>query len=362
MHRLARLPLRLAFAAACAFAVPPPPVFATESAPAAVPALQLAKPEPAPPADPARLPARTAPVEQAYLYSRANGTLAERRVDIGDRVKAGDVLARLAAPETDRAADRARAAVAQASARAELARANLRRTRALAEKNVLSGEEADVGEAAAKTGDADLLAAEAELKRLEALQAFQLITAPFDGVVAARQFDRGDLIPGDSVANARWLFQLVRIDELRVLLDAAPAAALGLRVGQPATVEFTELPGKKFAATVARLSGVIDPAAGTMRVELTLPNPDLAIPAGLNGVATLSPSSPAPLLRIPVNALVVRDGRPHVALVREGRVAFVPVVPGRNFGAKVEILSGLAPDAALILNPNALLREGEPVR
>lgn len=321
--------------------------------------LQLVKPEPAPPAEPLRLPARTAPAEQAFIYSRATGTLAERRVDLGDSVQAGDILAVVAAPEVLRAAERAEAAVAQAAARAELARANLRRTRTLNEKAVLSGAEADVGEANAKTAEADLIAAQAEATRLRDLVSFQQIRAPFAGIVANRQFDRGDFIPGDSAANGRWLFHLMRVNELRVLLDVPPATALALKAGQSATVEFTEMPGKKFPATVARSAGLIDAASGTMRIELTLPNADRAIPAGLNGVAMIAPAAGAPRLLVPVNALVNRAGRQHVALVREGKIAFVPVQTGRNLGVRVEILGGIGADAAVILNPNALLQEGQ---
>lgn len=348
MHRFSTALLALALVS---------PVFASEPA-AADTKPRLVHPEPAPAAEPIRLPARTAPAEQAYLYARATGAIAERRVDIGDRVKAGDVLAVIAAPEADRAVEKARAALAQAEARADLARATLQRTRALTAKGVISGEETDVGEANAKTAEADRLAAEAELRRLEQLQSFQRITAPFDGIVANRQFDRGDLIQGDSAANGRWLFQVVRVDELRVLVDAPPATALTLKTGQAASVEFTELPGKKFAATVTRFAGLIDPAAGTMRVELTLPNAGLAVPAGLNGVALIAPAG-AGSLRVPVNALVVREGRQQVAVVRDGRVAFTPVVTGRNFGTRIEILDGLAADASLIVNANALLQEGQ---
>ena len=326
--------------------------------------LQLVKPEPAPAAEPLRLPVRTAPAEQATLYSRATGVLAERRVETGDSVKAGDVLAVISAPEVRHAADKAEAAVAQAEARTALADANLRRTRALAEKAVLSSEETDVGEASAKSAAADLAAARAEAGRLAALVSFQQITAPFDGIVTNRQFDRGDFIPGDSAANGRWLFQLMRVTELRALLDAPPATALALRVGQAATVEFTELPGKKFPATVALTAGVIDPGTGTMRIELSLPNAERLIPAGLNGVAFLSIASDpaaAPRLRVPVNTLVVREGRPHVALVRDGKIAFVPIKTGRNFGTRIEVLEGLTPESQLITNPNALLQDGQAV-
>ena len=324
--------------------------------------LQFVKPEVAPPAEPLRLPVRTAPAEQAYIYSRATGLLAERRVDLGDIVQAGDVLAVIAAPEIQRAAERAAAAVAQATARAELAEANVRRTRALGEKAVLSNAEAEIGEANAKTAAADLLAAQADAKRLTELVAFQQIRAPFDALVVNRQFDRGDFIPGDSTTNGRWLFHLARVNELRGLLDVAPATALALRPGQAAVVEFTELPGKKFPAKVARAAGLIDAASGTMHVELTLPNPERQIPAGLNGVALITPAGAnARLLRVPVNAIVVRDGRQHVAIVREGKVAFVPVRTGRNTGARIEVIEGLAADASIIVNPNGLLQEGQPV-
>jgi RND family efflux transporter MFP subunit len=180
--------------------------------------------------------------------------------------------------------------------------------------------------------------------------------------VVNRQFDRGDFIPGDSTTNGRWLFHLARVNELRGLLDVAPATALALRPGQAAVVEFTELPGKKFPAKVARAAGLIDAASGTMRVELTLPNPERQIPAGLNGVALITPAGAnARLLRVPVNAIVVRDGRQHVAIVREGKVAFVPVRTGRNTGARIEVIEGLAADASIIVNPNGLLQEGQPV-
>ena len=325
--------------------------------------LQFVKPEVAPPAEPLRLPVRTAPAEQAYIYSRATGLLAERRVDLGDVVQAGDVLAVVAAPEIQRAAERAAAAVAQAAARAELAEANVRRTRALGEKAVLSSAEAEIGEANAKTAAADLLAVQAEAKRLTELVAFQQIRAPFDALVVNRQFDRGDFIPGDSTTNGRWLFHLARVNELRGLLDVAPASALALRPGQVAVVEFNELPGKKFPAKVARAAGLIDAASGTMRVELTLPNPERQIPAGLNGVALITPAAEgvARPLRVPVNAIVVRDGRQHVAIGREGKMAFVPVRTGRNTGARIEVIEGLAADASIIVNPNGLLQEGQAI-
>jgi multidrug efflux pump subunit AcrA (membrane-fusion protein) len=142
---------------------------------------------------------------------------------------------------------------------------------------------------------------------------------------------------------------------LTVKVEASP--------GQVAVVEFNELPGKKFPAKVARAAGLIDAASGTMRVELTLPNPERQIPAGLNGVALITPAAEgvARPLRVPVNAIVVRDGRQHVAIGREGKVAFVPVRTGRNTGARIEVIEGLAADASVIVNPNGLLQEGQAI-
>jgi RND family efflux transporter MFP subunit len=346
MHRLLILCLAAALPAAQA---------------ATAPVVRTVAPEPAATAAAIRLPARTAPVEQARLYARVTGQVSERRVDIGDMVRAGDLLAVIAAPETDREADRARALVAQAAARTELAQANLRRTRLLGAGELVSQEDGEVSTANAASAEADLLAAQAELRRLEQLQAFQRITAPFPGIVTGRRVERGDFVQGDSAGDDRWLFQLARIDELRVLIDAPPAAAIAIRDGMVAAMEFTDLPGQRFSATVARRAGVIDPVTGAMRSELHLPNPDLRVPAGLNGTATIRPPQPVGLLRVPVNAVVVRGGEPHVAVVRDGRIAFQPVSLGRNLGQRIEIRSGLAADAAVVLNPNALLTEGQAV-
>ncbi len=331
---------------------------AAQSAPATE-APRIIQPERVAAAETLRLPARTQPIEEAEIFSRATGIVGERKVDIGDRVKAGEVLAVINAPEIQRRVERAQAAVAQAEARAALARSALVRARSLARDRVVAAETLDEREAAAKTAEADLQAAQAELHGEEEQQNFLTIRAPFDGIVAARRVDRGDHLRGDQSEPGRGLFQLVRLEELRVEVDAPPAAALRLRPGQVARVEFRELPGQSFAARVTRASGVIDRASGTMRFELSLPNVDLAIPAGLTGLATIE-IPPAPgLVQVPTNAVFVRDGRSHVAKVQDGHVAFAPVETGRNLGAKIEILSGVSPDDRLILSPNALLQDGQ---
>jgi len=308
-----------------------------------------------------RLPARTAPAEEAKLYSRATGIVQERRVDIGDRVKTGDILAIIEAPEVGRNLEKARAGVALATARADLARQALQRAKSMSKDSVISAEALDERDANARAADAELQSARAEAGRLEELEKFLTIRAPFDGLVAGRRAERGDLIQGDQAQADRWMFHLVRLNELRVIVNAPPAAGLQLQTGQTASVEFAELPNRKFAATVARSSGIIDSLSGTMRIELLLPNEDYALPAGLSGLATLADAKKTATLRIPTNAVLVRDGTNKVARISNGTVAFSPVKLGRNLGATVEILEGVTAEDTLLVSPNALLAEGDKV-
>ncbi|MDX2079208.1 MAG: efflux RND transporter periplasmic adaptor subunit [Terrimicrobiaceae bacterium] len=316
------------------------------------------RPELPPAHETLRLPARTAPAEQAEIFSRATGIVRERRVDIGDTVKAGDILAVIDAPEVRRSVERAAAGVTQARARAELAAAALERAQAMSKNRVIAAETLDERQAAFKTTEADLLAAQAELKRWEEQERFLTIIAPFDGIVSARRIDRGDHIRGDQSTAGHGLFEIVRLDTLRVEVNAPPSAALRLKVGQKAAVDFPELPGRSFEAVVARSSGVLDPASGTMRFELSLNNPNLTLPAGLTGTAAIEVNSPAVVL-VPTNGVVTRDGRPHIARLNSGVINFVPVEVGRNLGQKIEILSGITESDEIIISPNALWKEGD---
>ena len=311
---------------------------------------------------PYEVPGRTEPVESATIFTRATGMVRERNFDIGDRVKAGDILAIIAVPELDQAVVAARAHVDQAVARAENARLFALRATSLLESRATSQEESDQRQANAAEFEAAVRVARAELGRLEEQQKFATVRAPFDAVVSARNIDRGDRVRGDSATAEGWLYRLVRINLLRFTIAAAPDLALRLSVAQPATIRFHEFPGRTFAASVARASRSFDPASGTMRVELTLDNQDLAIPAGLTGTAAFELKSPGNVLLIPTNSIVTREGKSFVATVAEGKVAFVAVTPGRNLGTSIEVTStGLTTTTPIIINPNALLRPGDSV-
>lgn len=308
------------------------------------------------------LPGRTEPVEQARIFSRATGVVKERPVDIGDRVKEGDTLAVIDIPDIDRELEAAKATVDQATARAEIARSTANRSVGLLESQAVSREVTEQRQASAAELEAGVRAAKAEVSRLEELQKFGVVTAPFKATVAARRIDRGDFVRGDSSAIGEWAFHLVRLDQLRFAVGATPDVALRLTEETEASVKFAELPGRSFPAKVSRSSQLFDTATGTMRVELLLENPDLTLPAGLTGIATFTlPPAPDTYL-LPNNTLILREGKSMVAVVEEGKLKLIDVLPGRNLGPQMELTSaGLKPDSQVIVSPNAMLRPGDAV-
>lgn len=326
------------------------------------PVVRTVTPSPAAAAANYALPGRTEPIEAARIFTRATGIVQERPVDIGDSVKAGDVLLVVAVPDLDQAVEAARANVEQAQVRAANAKTLASRSTSLLVSKAVSQEDADLRIADHAAADATTRVARAELDRLVEMQKFATVRAPFDAVVSARNIERGDRVRGDSATAEGWLFQLARLDSLRFVVNATPDLALRLPLGANATVRFNEFPGRSFPATVSRTTRVFDPTAGTMRVELLIENKELTLPAGLTGTVSFQLPPAAGTWLVPTNTLVLSGGRSAVATARNGQVAFVDVQAGRNFGANVEVTSSaLAADSAVIVNPNALLRAGDRV-
>lgn len=305
---------------------------------------------------------RTAPVEQAVVASRANGFVAERFVDIGDKVTKGDLLLLVDAPEVAQELARSKAAVQQVKARLELAKLNFERTQLLVTKGHVSEQLRDERQATERTTEADLAAAEADVRRLEELQSFQRVKAPFNGTIVSRQVDRGDRISTNDNQSGISLFRIARLDELRVEIDVPQSYALKVRSGTQARVTFSELAGEVFEARVVRTTGLIDSNSATMRAELIMPNPNERIPAGLNGQVILQITGGLDVVSVPANTLVIRDGLQRVATTdADGKVSFRPVSVGRDLGERVEVISGLSQNDRVILSPNAMLREGDKV-
>jgi len=326
------------------------------------PTVRVVSPAPAADTRMYDLPGRTEPVAQARIFSRATGVVKERPVDIGDRVKEGDTLAVIEIPEIDREIEVSKAAVDQAIARADIARATAKRSAGLLEARAVSKEESEQREASAAELEAAVRMARAEVSRLEELQKFSVLRAPFDGTVSARRIDRGDFVRGDSATTAEWAFQLIQIRQLLFAVAATPDVALRLTPETEATVRFTELPGRTFPAKMSRSSKAFDTASGTMRVELILDNHDFTLPSGLTGTVAFK-LAPAPgTFLLPNNALVLREGKSTVGVVEDGKVKFIDVLPGRNLGPQVEVTSAaLKPDSKVVVSPNAMLRAGDAV-
>jgi RND family efflux transporter MFP subunit len=324
--------------------------------------VRVVRPEAASGSSTLTLAGRTAPKEQALISSRASGVVAERKVDIGDHVKEGDVLLMIEAPEVEQELLRARATTDQLKARLELARATLDRAESLVGKGHVSEQTVDERRATKMAADADLAAALAEVKRLEDVRSFQTIRAPFAGTVVARQVERGDKVSADFSQQGGYLLRIADLNELRIEIDVPQSYSLQVLPGVEAKVTFAELPDQTLTARVVRSSGLIDQTSSTMRAELLMPNPEKRIPSGLSGQVRIELGTADGTVTIPTNTLVTREGRQMVATVDEqDRVRLKPVAVSRDLGERVVISSGLSIHDRVVVSPNALLRAGDQV-
>ncbi|MFT4246953.1 MAG: efflux RND transporter periplasmic adaptor subunit [Pseudomonas sp.] len=309
------------------------------------------------------LPARAQAGQSAQVFTRATGWVGARRVDLGDHVRAGQVLAIIAAPEIDQAVREAQAGVAQAEAELVLARGNYERAAAMLSSQLISREDYSSRLGARDAAQAALEAARAELGSARERQGFASVRAPFDGVISARNVDVGDRVVGDSASATVPMFRIDALDPLRIAVDVPQSAALQVRPGLHAQVVFPELPGELFDAEVVRTAQRISDEAGGMRVELRLPNPGNRIPAGMVGQVRVSVPRAAPAVVLPLSAVVQDGAVAKVARVGgDGQVRYAQVVLGRNLGNEVEVLSGVAAGDAVVAAPNALLADGARVR
>ncbi|RDZ26702.1 efflux RND transporter periplasmic adaptor subunit [Lysobacter silvisoli] len=336
---------------------------AVEPPPATVPEVTTVAAEPAEAQLELRLPARALAGESAQIYARATGFVRDRRVDLGDKVEAGQVLAVISAPEVEQAVREAEADLGQASADQELAKVNFDRAQVLVGSGAISKEMYSDRKANRDAAAAARAAAQARLTSARERSGFQSVRAPFAGVVAARNIERGDRVVADSAASALPMFELNALDPLRIVIDVPQSAALQVRPGLQAEVRFPELPGETFKAEVARSAQSLSRDLGAMRVELRLPNPEGRIPAGMVGEVRLQVPRTAPAVRVPVSAVLQGGAGPRVAALRQdSTLEFRSVALGRNLGGEIEIVSGLAAGDTVVRAPNSLLSEGAKVK
>jgi multidrug efflux pump subunit AcrA (membrane-fusion protein) len=373
------------------------------------------------------LPGNITPITEAYIYARATGYLKRRYVDIGDHVRAGQKLADVEAPDLDEQVSQARAALAQAQGQLGQAQATLEQliaTRDLAEitwqrykiltaDGAVSRQDSDNQSTAAKTSAANVFAqqktvrameefvqaSQATLDRVLALQGYERITAPFDGVITSRNVDVGALIsaansnPGPARSNAAGpadvasggeLFRVAEIGKLRILISVPQTNAPGVRVGQAATVTVQQIPNQSYPGKVTRTSDSLDAQSRTLLTEVDVENPKGALLPGMYATVSFITDRIDPPFLVPDAALVVRSSGTVLAVLQpltpdeqhkagaEGmdpatvaqvrRVHFQTVEPGRDYGVELEILDGLKVGEEVAVDPSDAVQEGALVQ
>jgi len=322
------------------------------------------------------LPGTALADQQTPLYARINGYLKSFAFDIGDSVKKGQLVAEIDSPEVDQQLRQAvatqgvaKAALVQAQANQELARVASERWAALVKERAVSQQEADekrltlaAREADVEASRAMIKAQEANVKRLEELQSFKQILAPFDGVITARNVEIGTLVSEGSGAAARELFRMVQLQNLRFHVPVPEGFVPSIHIGLEATLTFDAHPGKTFAGKVSRTSNAVDVASRTMLVEVRVPNPDGVLLPGMYAQVTFALRQASPALLMPSNALLVRPEGTLAAVVgKDKTVHYKKIQVGRDYGTRIEVISGLEENDQVMVNPTTMIREGEKV-
>ncbi|MET3218328.1 UNVERIFIED_ORG: RND family efflux transporter MFP subunit [Burkholderia territorii] len=313
------------------------------------------------------LPGSVAPYADASIYARTSGYIAHWSVDLGTHVKAGQTLAQISAPDLDAQLRQARADEASAQANYDYAKSTAQRWQDMLKTQSVSQQDTDTKVADMNAKRAMLASAQANVAHLAELVSYESVTAPFDGVITARNVDVGTLVtaggtPGSPGLSGE-LFHLEQTDTLRVFVDVPQDSATGVSTGTPVYLTTPQYPGRRVAARVARSAGAIDPVTRTLRVEIDVDNRDGTLMPGAYAQAHLVLPSAAPALDLPVSALLFRPNGVTVATVgANGRTALKTVQIGRDFGTRVEIVAGLAATDRVIDNPGDAITAGEAVK
>jgi RND family efflux transporter MFP subunit len=321
-----------------------------------IPTVAIVSPKPGQSVPGMPLPAEIKPWVEAPIYARANGYLKRRLVDIGTQVQKGQLLAEIDTPELNQELERARAQVEQAEATLGLAKITATRWAGLLKTASVSEQENAEKQADFKLKAAVADSARAEVRRLEKLQGFAQVTAPFSGTVTVRNIDTGDLIVS---AGTKELFHMAQTHKLRVFVQIPQIMARSIGTGQDAEMSVPELPGRTFPAKLIRTSGVISSESRTLLVELEVDNAQGEILAGGYAQVRFSAAKTIPSLTVPANTILFRAEGPQVCLVQpDDKVEVRGVKLGRDFGQVMEVISGVAPQDRVIVNPAESLVSG----
>ena len=327
----------------------------------AIPSVNVTHPQLGDRADELVLPGNTQAFIDSPIYARTNGYLRRWYVDIGARVSKGQLLAEIETPELDQQLQQARADLGTAEANLNLSQITAERDENLLKTRSVSTQERDNAVNGYAANKATVQSNLANVARLEQLQSYENVHAPFDGIITARETDIGALI--DAGANApKELFHIASISKLRVYVAVPEVYSLAARTGAPADLTLDEYPGETFHGTLVRNSDSIDTVSRTLLVEADIDNVGRRLKPGAYVQVHLKIPEGSRSLVVPANALLFRREGLQVGVVRDGKAELVRVTPGHDYGDTMEILSGLQPTDDVILSPSDSLMSGTPVQ
>jgi len=328
----------------------------------AVPAVSVVKPSAEPSQEELTLPAQLQAYVDSSIYARTNGYVLRWYKDIGSHVRKGELLAEIDTPEVDQELSQAKAARQQIAAQTELARTSAERWLNLRKTDSVSQQEADQQTSAYTQSQANLAAADANVRRLEQLESFKHIYAPFSGVITRRNVDIGTLINAGNGGATQQLFFLAQTDPIRVYVNVPESAAPSIRPGLAAYLDLTQFPGRKFQGKVVRTAEAIDPATRTLLTEVDVPNKSGELLPGGYAQVHLNVQIGGTRVQVPVNALLFRsEGLRAVVIDQNHKTHLQALTIGRDFGTSLEVLQGLTGNDWIVINPPDSLEDNQQV-
>lgn len=340
-----------------------------------VPSLFVSEVKPSPEVVDLTLPATTLAYTTANMFARVSGYISQRKVDIGDRVKKGDLLAYISAPEIEYQLAQAEATLAQTKATVgqmlanmELAQITDQRNEPLVERGFVSALNGDTyrlnlkaQEDQVRAAQANMAAQAAQVEVARQQKEYQSVVAPFDGVVTQRNVDVGDLMQGDSTSGT-FMFTVQQSDVIRTQAYVPQDLAFGLGPGVKVTIRVPQIPGKVFPGTVTRIADALEPTTRTLLTEIDIPNPDGALQPGTYVTVELNIPRKTPSLLVPASAIIFNQNGMQVAVVKDGKANIQKVEVTRDLGTEIEVDAGVTAGDKVILNPPVTLQNGQKVR
>jgi RND family efflux transporter MFP subunit len=334
----------------------------TETARLSMVTVAVGQPQPEPGVSDLELPGSVQAFTESPIYARTNGYLLHWYKDIGAHVEKGDLLADLDTPEVDQELSQTQAARRQIAAALDLARTSADRWRDLRKTDSVSQQELDQRVSDYSQSQANLSAADANVRRLEQLESFKHVYAPFTGIITRRNVDTGALVNAGNGGSGKELFNLALIDPLRVYVSVPEGDAPAMKVGLPAWIGVAEFPAARFSGTVVRTANAIDQTTRTLLTEVDVPNRAGRLLPGAYAQVHFRVPVGGKRLSVPSSAMLFRSEGPRIAVVGPGdRVQLRPIVIGRDFGTSLEILQGVQRGDRVIQNPPDSLEDGQVV-